>query len=111
MGIVTLQEAKRWLRVIHSGDDTLITELIEQAEDEALRFLNRTEPPTLPLDYPSDSSSEDVPSSEDPAARSYAKAVLILVQASYSEPDPDKQAKMRSNAETVLMPYRRGLGV
>jgi hypothetical protein len=111
MSTVTVAEAKRWLRVIHSGDDTLIQELIDQAEDEALRFLNRTQAPTLPVDYPSDSSSEDVPSSEDPEARSYAKGVLILVQAAYEQPDPDKAARMRQNAEVVLMPYRRGLGV
>lgn len=111
MSTVTVAEAKRWLRVIHSGDDALIQELINHAEDEALRFLNRTQAPTLPADYPSDSSSEDIPSSEDPAARSFAKGVLILVQAAYEQPDPDKAARMRQNAETVLMPYRRGLGI
>ncbi len=124
MSTVTVAEAKRWLRVIHSGDDTLIQELIDHAEDEALRFLNRTQAPTLPADYPTEpkiplaalsgflvSSSEDIPSSEDPAARSFAKGVLILVQAAYEQPDPDKAARMRQNAETVLMPYRRGLGI
>jgi hypothetical protein len=33
------------------------------------------------------------------------------VQAAYEQPDPDKAARMRQNAEVVLMPYRRGLGV
>jgi hypothetical protein len=111
MSTVLLADVKAWLRVIHSGDDGLIQRLIDQAEDESLRFLGRTQAPTLPLDYPSDSSSEDVPSSEDPAAMSYEKAVCILVQAAYEQPDPDKAARMRQNAEVVLMPYRRGLGV
>ena len=111
MNTVTVAEVKRWCRVIHSADDQLITDLIGQAEDEALRFLNRTEPPTLPLDYPSESSSEDIPSSGDPCAQSYIKAVCILVQAAYEATKPEDVDRMRRNAETVLMPYRRGLGI
>lgn len=117
MSTVTLEEVKRWCRVFHSNDDTLLGELIDQAEDEALRFLSRTQPPTLPLDYPPeyDSSSseipEDVPSSDDPVAKSYVKAVCILVQAYYEAPDADERDKMRRAAEVVLFPYRSGLGV
>lgn len=111
MSTVTLEEVKRWCRVIHSADDDLLQDMIDQAEDEALRFLNRTQPPTLPLDYPSESSSEDVPSSEDPVVPSWNKAVCLLVQATYETLKPDDQAKLRSNAETVLFPYRVGLGV
>lgn len=111
MSTVLLADVKAWLRVIHSGDDALIQRLIDQSEDEALRFLGRTLAPTLPVDFPSESSSEEMPSSEDPAALSFEKAVCILVQADYEQPDPDKAARMRQNAEVVLMPYRRGLGV
>ena len=111
MSFVDLATVKAWLRVIHSADDTLLQRMIDQAEDEALRFLNRTQPPTLPVDYPSECESEDVPSSEDPIAASFEKAVCILVQAAYEATEPDKAARMRQNAETVLMPYRRGLGV
>lgn len=111
MNTVTVAEVKRWCRIIHNADDQLITDLIGQAEDEALRFLNRTEAPTLPLDFPSESSSEDIPSSGDPAAQSYIKAVCILVQAAYETSKPDDFERMRKNAETVLFPYRRGLGI
>lgn len=117
MSTVTLEEVKRWCRVFHSNDDTLLGELIDQAEDEALRFLNRTQPPTLPLDYPPeyDSSSselpEDVPSTDDPVAKSYVKAVSILVQAYYEAPTQEERDKMREAAFNVLMPYRTGLGV
>lgn len=111
MSTVTLAEVKRWCRVIHTADDALLQDLIDQAEDEALRFLNRTQPPTLPVDDPDSPSSEDIPSSEDPAAASFNKAVCILVQAAYETPKPDEQAKMRQNAEMVLFPYRTGLGV
>lgn len=109
MSTVSVAEVKQWLRVIHSADDGLIKSLIDQAEDEALRFLNRQYAPTLPLDYPC--SSEDIPSSEDPAAPSYVRAVCILVQASYEVAEPEKQAQMRRNAETVLFPYRTKLGI
>ncbi len=111
MSTVTLAEVKRWCRVIHSADDVLLQSLIDQAEDEALRFLNRTHPPTLPADYPESPSSEETPSSEDPAAASFSKAVCMLVQASYEMPKPEDQTAMRRNAETVLHPYRIGLGV
>lgn len=111
MSVTDLTVVKRWLRVFHTGDDALIQDLIEQSEDESLRFLNRTEAPTLPLEYPSGSSSEEVPSSDDPVVRSFEKAICILVQASYEQPDPDKAAKMRDNAFAVLWPYRAQIGV
>lgn len=116
MSTVTLAEIKEYLNVIHSGDDSKLQRLIDQAEDECLRFLNRTQPPTLPVDFPpeydSDSSEipEDVPSSEDPVAASFARAVYLLVQGAY-EGTPDDMQKMRQAAEVVLFPYRTNLGV
>jgi len=104
------------LRVIHSADDDLIQELIDSAEDEACRFLNRENLPTLPLEYPLESSSEgpyseEIPSSEDPIAPSVRLAIWYLVQRACEQPDPDKAQAMREAAETILMPYRRGLGI
>jgi hypothetical protein len=116
MSQITLQEVKQFLRVIHSGDDALIQTLIDSAEDEACRFLNRENLPTLPLEYPADSSSEgpyseEVPSSEDPVAPSVKLAIFYLVQRGYETSKPEDAARMRASAETILMPYRRGLGV
>jgi hypothetical protein len=113
---VTLQETKEYLRVIHSGDDALIQTLIDSAEDEACRFLNRENLPTLPLEYPAESSSdgpysEEVPSSQDPIAPSVKLAIFYLVQRAYEQMDPDKEARVRQSAETIMMPFRRGLGV
>jgi hypothetical protein len=108
---VELPIVRAWLRVIGTADDVLIQRLIDQAEDEAMRFLNRTMPPTLPLEYPSEcQSSEEIPSSDDPIAPSFEKAVCILVQAAYEQPDPDKAAKMRDNAFALLWPYRAMIG-
>lgn len=117
MSTTTLEAVKRWCRVFHTGDDELLQDLIDQSEDEALRFLNRTQPPTLPVDYPPeyDSSSselpEDVPSSDDPVAASFTKAICILVQAAYEVAKPEDQKKMRENAEVLLFPYRTQIGV
>ena len=116
MSQVTLASTKGYLRVIHSADDDLIQELIDSAEDEACRFLNRENLPTLPLEYPLESSSEgpyseEIPSSEDPIAPSVRLAIWYLVQRAYEQPDPDKAQAMREAAETILMPYRRGLGI
>jgi len=96
---VELPIVRAWLRVIGTADDVLIQRLIDQAEDEAMRFLNRTMPPTLPLEY------------DDPVAPSFEKAICILVQAAYEQPDPDKAAKMRDNAFALLWPYRAMIGV
>lgn len=117
MGSVTLQEVKDHLRVDHDEDDSLIERLISGAEEEAKRFLNRTQLPTLPLDYPpeydsnSEELSEDVPSSEDPVADDVRIALYLMVQARYEAPGADEMTKLRTVAEGLLMPYRTRLGV
>src|SRR5690606_14645385 len=108
---VTVSEVKSFLRVIHSADDAMIQILIDSAEQEACNFMNRTMLATLPIEYESDSESEDTPSSEDPIAADVRVAVYLLVQAKYEKPDPDEAMKMRHAAETLLWPYRRLLGV
>lgn len=108
--MITVSEVKLFLRVFHSDDDTLLETLIDAAEDEAKRFMNRTELATLPLDYPS-SSSEEVPSSEDPVAPSVRVAVYFLVQSKYEAMEPEKIMQLRKAAETLLAPYRTELGV
>ncbi len=116
MSQITVAEAKLYLRVIGSADDALLQLLIDAAEQEACRFLNRENLPTLPLEYPAESSSdgpysEEVPSSEDPVAPDVKTAVIHLVQAKYEGTKPEDQMKLRQAAEVILMPYRRGLGV
>lgn len=117
MSFVTVEEVKLALKVYLPDDDEQLQMLIDDAEDEALRFLNRTQPPTLPVDYPPeyDSSSsefpEDIPSSSDPYAKSFRRAVVMLVQASYDTANLDERAKLRKAAEVVLFPYRTNMGV
>lgn len=119
MSVVLLDEVKAHLRVVHDADDALIQTLIDASEEEAKRFLNRTQLPTLPVDYPPEYASEDaespmsedVPSSEDPIADDARVAIYLLVQAKYDTVGADEMAKLRAAAETLLMPYRAGLGV
>lgn len=115
---ITLQMVKDHVRATHSQDDALLERLLASATQEALRFLNRAELPTLPYDYPvdldGDSSSEvvseEVPSSEDPVAPDVVNAIILLVQADY-DGDPKDRGILRDRAESLLMPYRIGLGV
>lgn len=117
MSVIDLSRIKSALRVTHSMDDALLQDLLDGAEEEAKRFCNRAQLPTLPLDYPPeyDSSSseipEDAPSSEDPVAPDVVNAVSLLVRAVYEAQTPEEAAGWRRAAETMLMPYRTGLGV
>lgn len=115
---ITLQEVKDQLRVTHSADDSLLQRLLNSATQECLRFLNRTELPTEPYDYPvdldGDSSSEEiteqVPSSEDPVAADIVNGILVMVQADY-DGDFSMRQEARAAAEALWQPYRIGMGV
>ncbi len=119
MSVVTLEEVKAHLRVVHDADDGTIQVAIDGAEAEAMRYLGRTQLPTLPLDYPPEYASddaesplpEDVPSSEDPIADDVRVAIYLLVQATYAADSADEMMKLRAVAEMKLHPYRAGLGV
>lgn len=111
MSEFTLTSVKRFLRVIHTADDALLQDLVDSAEAEAMRFTNRTELPTLPVDYPASEASEDVPSSGDPVAADVFTAICLLVKADYEATTPEEVAGYRKAAEVKLWPYRALLGV
>lgn len=108
---ISISYAKGFLRVFHGHDDALLGQLIKAATEQALRFLNRTQLPTLPVDNPSESSSEQVPSDEDPVPEDVRIAIVRLVQAQYEGLSADEAEKLRQAAFHMLMPYRIGLGV
>lgn len=110
MSQITLQQVKDDLRVIHDADDDLLQILIDASEDEALRYMNRTELPTNPYDLPEEFSSEDVPSTGDPIVPSVYSAVFLLVRAKYEGKTADEIAALRLCAETILQPYRTEIG-
>lgn len=110
MSVIALATAKAYLRVTHSADDTLLQTLLDAAEDEALRFMNRSELPGLPYDLPEDSSSEPDVASEVQVAPSVVVGVCLLVKAQYDETEGAKVSDWRKAAETVLQPYRTEMG-
>lgn len=135
---ITLDHVRRALRMTHTADDAHLQDLLDSATQECLRFLNRSQLPTLPHDMPryphpeadaspywpgypgtywsssesssSSESDEDVPSSEDPVAPDVVRGIILLVQADY-EGDLAQRGAYRSAAETLWQPYRIGMGV
>lgn len=116
MSNILLADVKKSLRVTHTSDDDLLQRLIDSAELEVKRFLNRAQLPTNPLDYPEMSSnfdyisSEEIPSSGDPVAPDIYQAVILMVQADYDGDAKDRIA-LRTCAEALMMPYRTEIGV
>lgn len=109
MSVIALATVKEYLRVTHTADDALLQTLLDGAEAEAMRYMNRSELPGTPYDLPEDSSSEpDV--SEAGVFPDVAVAVALLVACEY-EAEPDDRATLRKAAETKLTPYRTEMGV
>lgn len=111
MSVIDIDIARRRLRVIGTWTDEDLQQALDGAEQEACRYMNRDQLPTLPPDWPSCSSSEVVPSSEDPVAPDAVEGVLLLVKASFEGANPDEIAGYRAAAEVKLQPYRLGMGV
>jgi hypothetical protein len=115
MSEVSVGAVKKWLPVLHSGDDDMLQDLINAAEDWVLQFCDRRELPTLPADNPpafdSDSSElpEEVPSSGDPIAPTIRMAILFQVKANYRA-SADDSAKFQAIAERLCGPFRARQG-
>lgn len=104
---MTLDDIKRDLRVTHDDDDAMLEVLIASAKDQALRFIDQDELPTIPVDS-SSSSSSSIGSLEYPG--SIRTALILLVRCLYDPADAKEIEATRKAAETMLMPYRAGLG-
>jgi len=87
--ILTLSDLKAFLSVTHDEDDTKLTMLLAAAEDELLRYLER---------------------SELPIAASVDLAVCFLVRSSYDAETADESARWREVARTTAHSYRTGMG-
>ncbi|WP_064746802.1 head-tail connector protein [Lysobacter antibioticus] len=116
MSVIDIAIARSRLRIIGTWSDADLQQALDGAEQEACRFMNRRMLPTLPLEYPQESSSEapyseEVPSSDDPVAPDVVEAVLLLVKASFEGTTPEEVGGYRSAAEVKLFPYRAAMGV
>ncbi|MCQ9615935.1 phage gp6-like head-tail connector protein [Paenalcaligenes niemegkensis] len=92
MSAVSLEDAKAFLDVIHSGDDGKLQLLLSGAIDEAERFVGRK-------------LSEIPNSGERGPPASAVVGVMLLLQATY-QAAPDDAAKLRLAAEIKLKPHR-----
>lgn len=100
MSVITLSEAKSFLDVIHSADNSKLQLLLDAAEDEARVFMNRDDL----IEWNSNISTTD------PVPASIKIGVLLLLQANY-QASPDDADKLRRGAEVKLLPYRLLMGV
>lgn len=86
---MTLDDIKRDLRVTHADDDALLLTLLESAQDQARRFIGQN---------------------ALPSGGSVKTATILLVRCLYDAADAKEIEATRKVAETMLMPYRTGLG-
>ena len=86
---VSLADLKAFLRVTHDEDDALLASLMSAAEDELLRYLERSELP--------DAASVDL-------------AIKFLCRASYDAETADESARWRDVARTTAHSWRTGIG-
>lgn len=102
--VVTVEDAKQWMRVFHSADDDLIRRILEGAEQEALDIMDRPD-----FSEWLEPSSESEPESEPSVPAAVNTAIMLLAQASY-EATPSDMEKLRLVAKFKLDPYRKNLG-
>lgn len=114
MSAISLQDVRAYLRVTQQSDDVLLQLLLDDAEDEALEYLNRTTLPrkgeTIREDFDSNTRPEPVSDSDD-LAGSVRSGIFLIVQAMYERADNSTLAAARESAEIKWFPYRVGLGV
>lgn len=104
--MITLQEAKSFLDVIHDADDDKLQLLLDGVKDEALQFMNRTR---FGISCPFFDEANQVwvePIEPEEFMPGGVKlGVLLLLQSAY-QASPDDADKLRQAAEAKLWPYR-----
>lgn len=104
MSTVSLSDVKDFLNVTHTSDDAKLQILINAAEDEALKFMNRTQFGELCED------DSNFIGSVETIPESVIVAVYFLVQAMY-DALPEQIIILRQTAERLMMPYRCSMGI
>lgn len=112
MSVVSLATVKAWLRQTHDSDDALLRQLLDGAEDEALRYLGLTALPRAGAACACDPvSGADPVSDADDVAPIVRNGICALVQANYDGGTADEIERMRQVAFGMLRPYRCDWGV
>lgn len=110
---VRVAQLRAYLRITHRSDDALLQDLINQAEDEALAYLDRAVLPR-PGEFQVDECDSNTPvmiSDSDDLAGSVRAGIYLIVQAMYERKDEDDMKAVRRAAEVKWFPYRNQLGV
>lgn len=105
MSLISLEQAKDYLRVTDAADDVQIQMMIDACENEALRFMNRSQ-------FGSLSASDDGFSSEtENMPDSVRLGILLMIGAAYDSVSPSDYEQLISVSEHYFMPYRICNGV
>lgn len=104
MTTVSLSAVKDYLNVTHDHDDLKILSMLKASEDEALQFMNRT----VFGSVCEDDESFDAETATIPDV--VVMAVYLLVATKY-DAAPDQIEILRNSAESLMMPYRCGMGM
>lgn len=108
MSTLSLDSLKSYLRVIHSDDDSLLQDLLDAAESEALAYLRADSFEAVIDNFPTyfnTSSSETVLPPE------IQGAIKLLVRADYEAVEASHAAAWRDLARDKMWPYRLEIGV
>jgi hypothetical protein len=111
MSVVTVEQAKIYLVVTHNHDDARILQLLQEAEDECLQYLDRAALPRTGAACPDecDTSADPVSDGND-LAPGLRRGILLIVQGGYEGKDADEMAKLRTAAEVCWAPFRCNWG-
>lgn len=113
MSVVTLEEVKAQVKVMHTSDDVQLQQLIDDVEDECLQYLDRTSLPRVGVECPDECDTavvDDPVSDADDLPRSLRRGIVLMVQGYYEAKDADEMRKLRAAAEVLWHPYRCHLG-
>lgn len=126
MSTILLEEAKRFLQITHDSDDLDLQRALDAAEEEACGFMDRDFLPVSERELPSECASDVDPVSEgespsdasEEIAPAVKQAVFVLMKANYDGIKAGDSMRglldldaYRKRAETLMMPFRRHLGV
>lgn len=114
MSAIPIEQLLGFLRVTQNADNAMLQLLLDDAEDEACQYMNRTTLPrrneTIRDDFDSNTRPEPVSDSDD-MAPSVRSGIFLVVQAMYEGQTPQVIAGVRAVAEVKWHPYRIELGV
>lgn len=95
--MITLEQVKEDLKIIHDFDDNILDLYLRASVDEAERFIESSLP------------TQDIHGAPV-LCPSVCAALFLLIRAKSEGGDADEVMKLRRAAETLLMPFRQGLG-